>query len=541
MNLELETESKSEEEMADNRTVLVLIRPPTEGYGSCIVRPAVELQARFRGTSVEDPYAHLERFLFICDTFKVNGVTFDALRLRLFPFSLQGEAMEWLDDFPASQQTQTFYNGADQSVRSMLDVVANGSLFRKTPAKAWESIGNIAESNIGWPDVKNEKKAGILEVDTLTALNAKIYAFTHQMAIMQTTSANQVQAQQPKEQQVFEIDAANFMGNQGRQPYNPYSNTYNLGWNNHPNLSWKPADPTANTSKLVEQKPSFEEIMMNYVAGTETRLQNQEAMLQKLETQMAQIATQLSTRPIGTLTSNTEPNPRCVNSIMVVTRSQYEGSEQRDEEKIVERPSMEETKEETHKAEKSAATDAELCKISEDLLRNKKKLHDVTQVTLNEGCSTVLKNELSQKFQDPGSFFIPCHIGKFSVENVLCDLRSSINLMSHALAKKLVPLILGRPFLAMSRALIDVENGELFLRMNVEQVVFHMLKSPSDVPNSKFCFTINFLDVVRDFIDKNMQAQQYESINPLHNSYGSEACGSREVDQTLFKRVDESP
>ncbi|XP_073121947.1 uncharacterized protein [Henckelia pumila] len=106
--------------MADNRTVLYLIRLPTEGYGSSIVRSAVEantfelkpsivkmiqLQARFGGTSVEDPYAHLERFLSICDTFKFNGVTFDAVRLRLFPFSLQGDALEWIDDLPTDSIT----------------------------------------------------------------------------------------------------------------------------------------------------------------------------------------------------------------------------------------------------------------------------------------------------------------------------------------------------------------------------------------------------------------------------------------------------
>ncbi|XP_073154032.1 uncharacterized protein [Henckelia pumila] len=168
--------------MADNRTVLDIIRPPTEGYGFSIVRLTVEannfelkssiiqmiqLQAIFGGTSVEDPYAHLERFLSICDTFKANG----------------------------SQQTQTFYNGADQSVRFMLDVAANGSLFRNTPTEAWEIIEKMAESNIRWPDVKKEKKAGVLEFDALTALNVKIDALTHQMAIIQTAPTNQVQTQ----------------------------------------------------------------------------------------------------------------------------------------------------------------------------------------------------------------------------------------------------------------------------------------------------------------------------------------------------------
>ncbi|XP_073121600.1 uncharacterized protein [Henckelia pumila] len=213
----------------------------------------------------------------------------------------------------------------------MLNAAANGSLFRKTPAEACEIIENMAESNIGWPDVKKEKNAGVLEFDALTALNAKIDALTHQMTVMQTALANQVQAQQPEEQQVFEVDAANFMGNQWRQPYNPYSNTYNPGWKNHPNLSWKAADPTANTSKPVEKKPSFEEIMMKYVAVTETHLQNQEAMLQKLGTQMSQITTQLSTRPAGSLPSNTERNPKDFNAILAVTRSQVETAEKNTE------------------------------------------------------------------------------------------------------------------------------------------------------------------------------------------------------------------
>ncbi|XP_057760378.1 uncharacterized protein LOC130980745 [Arachis stenosperma] len=38
-------------------------------------------------------------------------------------------------------------------------------------------------------------------------------------------------------------------------------------------------------------------------------------------------------------------------------------------------------------------------------------------------------------------------------------------------------IILGRPFLATGRALIDVEVGELVLRVHDEQMVFHMNSS----------------------------------------------------------------
>ncbi|XP_073133816.1 uncharacterized protein [Henckelia pumila] len=226
----------------------------------------------------------------------------------------------------------------------------------------------MAESNIGWPDAKKERKAGVLEVDALTALNAKIDALTHQMAVMQTSSANQVQVQQPDEQQVFEVDAANFMGNQGRQQYNPYSNTYNPGWKNHPNFAWKAADPTANTSKPVEKKPSFEEIMMKYVAGTETRLQNQEAMLQKLETQMSQIATQLSNRPAGSFPSNTERNPNDVIAILAVAISQAEIVEKNTEDEEASEPSKEKGLEEAPNQSDSTPTGNKGCE-EEKLLR----------------------------------------------------------------------------------------------------------------------------------------------------------------------------
>ena len=116
---------------------------------------------------------------------------------------------------------------------------------------------------------------------------------------------------------------------------------------------------------------------------------------------------------------------------------------------------------------------------------------------------------------DPGSFTIPCLIGNLTVSNALADLGASINLMPYSIFAKLnlgepsptrmsiqladrsvkfprgivenmlvkvdnfvfpvdffildmdedseVPLILGRPFLATARALIDVYDCKLTL------------------------------------------------------------------------------
>ena len=49
----------------------------------------------FCGKPHEDANAHLQHFLEVCSTFTIKGVTPEAIRLRLFPFSLIGKAKQW--------------------------------------------------------------------------------------------------------------------------------------------------------------------------------------------------------------------------------------------------------------------------------------------------------------------------------------------------------------------------------------------------------------------------------------------------------------
>ena len=131
--------------------------------------------------------------------------------------------------------------------------------------------------------------------------------------------------------------------------------------------------------------------------------------------------------------------------------------------------------------------------------------------------------------KDPGSFTIPCSIGKYEFKKALCDFGASINLMPLSVVRRLslgeliptaitlqmadrsiarpegvledvlvkvrkfifpvdfvikkmeedtlVPLLLGIPFLATGAALIDVQKGELTLRVGDELVHFNLNKS----------------------------------------------------------------
>ncbi|KAL0394586.1 UNVERIFIED_CONTAM: hypothetical protein Slati_4424800 [Sesamum latifolium] len=107
-------------------------------------------------------------------------------------------------------------------------------------------------------------------------------------------------------------------------------------------------------------------------------------------------------------------------------------------------------------------------KFLKEVISNKKKWEGGETVKLNEECSTILQNKLPPKLKDPGSFSIPCTIENTDFDKALCDLDIEKD--------KNMPLILGRPFLAMSRALIDVQKGQLTIRVNDEHVVFNVFR-----------------------------------------------------------------
>ena len=59
----------------------------------------------FPGLARQDPNAHILNFLEVCDTVKYNKVSDDAIRLRLFPFSLKDKAKHWLISEPLDSIT----------------------------------------------------------------------------------------------------------------------------------------------------------------------------------------------------------------------------------------------------------------------------------------------------------------------------------------------------------------------------------------------------------------------------------------------------
>ncbi|KAL4344733.1 hypothetical protein AHAS_Ahas11G0207900 [Arachis hypogaea] len=76
-------------------------------------------------------------------------------------------------------------------------------------------------------------------------------------------------------------------------------------------------------------------------------------------------------------------------------------------------------------------------KFLKELMTKKRSWKNNETVILTEECSAIIQHKLPQKLKDPGSFQIPCIIGEITVEKALCDLGASINLMSIAMMRKM--------------------------------------------------------------------------------------------------------
>lgn len=76
-------------------------------------------------------------------------------------------------------------------------------------------------------------------------------------------------------------------------------------------------------------------------------------------------------------------------------------------------------------------------KFLKELLMDKRKLEDVSMMTLSEECLAILTKKLPKKEKDLGSFVIPCTIGGVVDEKVLADQGVSINLIPYKFFQRL--------------------------------------------------------------------------------------------------------
>ncbi|XP_070044866.1 uncharacterized protein [Nicotiana tomentosiformis] len=327
---------------------------------------------------------------------------------------------------------------------------------------------------------------------------------------------------------------------------------------------------------------SREDMMYKFIKATDEKVQSQSSAIKNLEIQMSQLATLMSGQIKGDILRNTEKNPKehlkaislrsgkTLDNPYADRQGKPQEVEQVNEEALTQMPSY--------------------AKFFKEILSSKRKLEEVSVVKLTEKCSAILQNKLLQKLGDPESFTIPCTVGGAHFEKALCDSGASINLMHFSIFRKLslgewkdtgvslqlsdqsakrpkgiienilvrvdkfvftvdfivlemeknteVPLILGRPFLATGRAIIDVHQGQLILRVDKERVIFDMqkmMKFPGNKSSSS-CFQIDLLDdLVDEFKDNQLITDSLERCLVGSGTTSDENPTIREEAATLEK------
>nr|GEW05161.1 hypothetical protein [Tanacetum cinerariifolium] len=210
--------------------------------------------------------------------------------------------------------------------------------------------------------------------------------------------------------------------------------------------------------------------------------------------------------------------------------------------------------------------------------KDEEKLLELANRPLNVNFSAVILKKLLEKLRDPGKFLIPCGFSELKCK-ALADLCASIKLIPLSVWKKLglpelistrmtlelanraictpdgiardvfvpvgkftfpvdfvivyyksdprVPLILGRPFFRIARALIDVHGEEMILRDEVKDDVFD--------PVGGDVLSKEFLD-----LDSTKDLHPPHNVNPLKIEYLLHHDPNKDMDSSLKDPIDQS-
>ncbi|KAG7578965.1 Ribonuclease H-like superfamily [Arabidopsis thaliana x Arabidopsis arenosa] len=200
---------------------------------------------KFHGLPLEDPLDHLDNFDRLCSLTKINGVSEDSFKLRLFPFSLGDKAHHWEKTLPAGFITSWdeckkafLTKGVLPKIRMLLDTASNGNFLNKDVEEGWELIENLALSDGNYNEDFDRSNRGIGDLDAkhsrdIKALNDKLdkILLTQQKQVHYITEEEHYQIQEGENTQDAEVS---YIQNQGgyNKGYNPYKPA-------HPNLSYR--------------------------------------------------------------------------------------------------------------------------------------------------------------------------------------------------------------------------------------------------------------------------------------------------------------
>ncbi|XP_019173820.1 PREDICTED: uncharacterized protein LOC109169392 [Ipomoea nil] len=456
----------------------------------------------FNGLGSEDALGFMRELYSTVQTLPLNNLSEEELRMKCFPYCMRGDARQWLLNLPegslrtwddvynafmfkyySSQKTMD-YRSRICTFTQREDTAAGGYTCDKNSDEL-EAIYESLASNSRQKAVRG-RRAAVHEISTQSELTTQVAELTKQMNLLMTRDSSNrefcsycntyghnssvcmnAESSQPSYEEV------NYMGsNMGRQqPRNdPFSNTYNPGWRNHPNFSWR---DQGNGNARPMGPPGFQQQgpsgfqhqqyrpFQQPPAPQQSQLFAQEKKPQLEEMEGAMAVTLRSGKILNEIMKENEP-----------TRVEKE-SDKEEEQVPKENSSNQNLTSSTVKPyvppipypqrlqkrnqdnnfkrflevfkklqinipfAEALANMPSYAKYIKEIVSNKKKLEEFATVHLNEECSAILQSKLPPKLMDPGSFSIPCTIGNTVVDKCLCDLGASINLMHLTLFNKL--------------------------------------------------------------------------------------------------------
>nr|GEY33779.1 hypothetical protein [Tanacetum cinerariifolium] len=540
--------------MAD-RTMEELLHAPTKGYGKAIVIPKIlaenfEIKTnllqlvqanKFHGRENDNPHTHISNFKRMTATLKYRDVPNDAIKLMLFPYSLEDRARicEAWDrfkellracphhEFSKLTQIDTFYNGLTEQDQESLNAASGGNLLNKTTREALQIIENKSKISNLVEIVNKQAIAPAKAIEKTCVAYGGAHAYYECIA----------------------TDISN----------NPIS----------------PSVPNEFSSYIKSNEIAIKS-MQNQINVLRGDFSKQEENLRRnLNDDMRNILSSLfQNQPStsGTLPSNTIPNPKGEMKA-VTTRSglAYEGpsipTESPLEKVDAQNTSILIVQEVPLKSNLYSLNDQKLrenatnqmekffqifydlhfhisfadalllmpkfASTIKSLLANKDKLFELAKVSLNKNCSAMLLKKLLEKLGDPeqtptrmtlelADRSITCpkgvvedvfvKVGKFyfPTDFVVVDFK----------ADPRVPLILRRSFLRTGRALIDVYGDEITLRVNDESITFKNLSQTMRYSLTCDDTLVNRVDVIdiacEDFVQDVLDFQ-YNPKNFLND------------------------
>ncbi|GKB17742.1 reverse transcriptase domain-containing protein [Tanacetum coccineum] len=488
--------------MADNRTMAQMLQAPIEGYEDAIVvppinannfelkQPLINLVQSNKFTGRQDPHNHLRFFNKVTSTFRHPEVPNTSIKLLLFPFSLDGEARDWLDKEPP------------RSILTWDDLVSKFINQFFPPSKTTylrNKITNFFQEpnetfNEAW-----ERFKGLLR-------QCPHHGFSelHQL----DTFYNSLNS---NDQDALDFAAGgNFLDKMPQEGLAIIESKSKVRYS----MSRASDSRVSTDGPLSSSSPSNNSFDMQQIAAS-----LEDKMTIKMKQMMNEMKALVVTTPAPVKAVEEMDFRFFPPSVIRWTSDSTAGGgkgkrEQTKDKEPIKEPSLAQktkpnlpypsrlAKEKIRKKDDILASkfmeifrnlhfelsfaDAlihmpKFALMFKKMLNNKDKLNELTKTPLNENCSAVVLKKLPEKLGDPGRFLIPCDFSEFDSYLALADLGASINLMPLTIWKKLQlsGLTETKMVLELADRTISKATGEITLRNDDQSLTLKCGDAPS--------------------------------------------------------------